>query len=71
MNCNLEWIVLLVCVTFKGGRKRKARWAGAPPGKENFSAKFRRKSRPHPLEFFVRTSWNFRPHLLQFFVCNP
>ncbi|KAJ0508899.1 hypothetical protein HanIR_Chr11g0522541 [Helianthus annuus] len=38
----------------KGGPKPNPRWAGAPPGKK-FSAKFRRKSRPHPLEFFVRT----------------
>ncbi|MFS7989161.1 hypothetical protein Hanom_Chr14g01273361 [Helianthus anomalus] len=48
------------------------RWAGAPPGKKKFSAKFCRKSRPHPLKFFVRTPWNFlsapngifRPHPL-------
>ncbi|KAF5808042.1 hypothetical protein HanXRQr2_Chr04g0140911 [Helianthus annuus] len=51
------------CSTFcmhisRGGLKRKLRWAGAPSGKKN-SAKFRRKSRPHPLEFFVRTPWNF------------
>ncbi|MFS8030499.1 hypothetical protein Hanom_Chr17g01534771 [Helianthus anomalus] len=39
----------------RGGPKVSPGWAGAPPGKKIFSAKFRRKYRPHPLEFFVRT----------------
>ncbi|MFS7968236.1 hypothetical protein Hanom_Chr09g00795101 [Helianthus anomalus] len=43
----------------RGGPKVSPGWAGAPPGKKIFSAKFRRKSRPHPLEFFDRTPWNF------------
>ncbi|KAM0053283.1 putative EGF-like calcium-binding domain-containing protein [Helianthus debilis subsp. tardiflorus] len=39
----------------RGGPKVSPGWAGAPPGKKIFSAKFRRKSRLHPLDFFVRT----------------
>ncbi|MFS7992762.1 hypothetical protein Hanom_Chr12g01086141 [Helianthus anomalus] len=42
----------------RGGLKASPRWAGAPPGKK-ISAKFRRKSHPHPLKFAVRTPWNF------------
>ncbi|MFS7933460.1 hypothetical protein Hanom_Chr04g00380081 [Helianthus anomalus] len=52
------------------------RWAGAPPRQKNFYVNFRRKSRPHPLEFFVRTPWNFsaaplgifRPHTLEYYT---
>ncbi|MFS7901064.1 hypothetical protein Hanom_Chr00s165481g01826751 [Helianthus anomalus] len=43
----------------RGGPTTKPRWAGAPPRKKNFSVIFRRKSRPHPVEFFGRTTWNF------------
>ncbi|MFS7982300.1 hypothetical protein Hanom_Chr10g00961171 [Helianthus anomalus] len=53
-----------------GGPKPSPRWAGAPPGKK-ISAKFRRKSHPHPLEFFVRTPWNFSTAPLKFFVRTP
>ncbi|MFS7924776.1 hypothetical protein Hanom_Chr03g00276661 [Helianthus anomalus] len=42
-------------IYIRGGPKVSPGWAGAPPGKKIFSAKFRRKFRPHPLEFFVRT----------------
>ncbi|MFS7970068.1 hypothetical protein Hanom_Chr09g00816661 [Helianthus anomalus] len=51
------------CSQSRGGLQTKPRWAGAPPGKK-ISAKFRRESRPHPLEFFVRTPWNFCLHQL-------
>ncbi|MFS8014116.1 hypothetical protein Hanom_Chr15g01340851 [Helianthus anomalus] len=43
----------------------------AHPRGKKISAKFRRKSRPHPLEFFVRTPWNFSTATLKFFVRNP
>ncbi|MFS7961601.1 hypothetical protein Hanom_Chr08g00717051 [Helianthus anomalus] len=55
----------------RGGPKPTLRWAGAPPGKKKFSANFRQKSRPHPLEFFVRTPWNFSTAPLKFFVRTP
>ncbi|KAM0000311.1 hypothetical protein Hdeb2414_s0435g00893091 [Helianthus debilis subsp. tardiflorus] len=46
------------------------RWAGAP--RENFFyVIFRRKSRPHPVEFFVRTPWNFSVAPLGIFHPHP
>ncbi|MFS8006871.1 hypothetical protein Hanom_Chr14g01254281 [Helianthus anomalus] len=43
----------------RGGPTTMPRWAGAPPRNKFFYVNFRRKTRPHPLEFFVRTPWNF------------
>ncbi|KAM0055858.1 putative glycerophosphodiester phosphodiesterase, protein kinase RLK-Pelle-LRK10L-2 family [Helianthus debilis subsp. tardiflorus] len=59
------------CVSSKGGLTHSPGWAGAPPRKKKFSAKFRRKSRPHPLEFFVRTPWNFLSASLGLFRPHP
>ncbi|MFS7928553.1 hypothetical protein Hanom_Chr04g00322121 [Helianthus anomalus] len=55
----------------RGGPKLRPRWAGAPPRKEKFSAKFRRKSCPHPLKFFVCTPWNFLSAPLGIFRSHP
>ncbi|KAF5814096.1 hypothetical protein HanXRQr2_Chr03g0106671 [Helianthus annuus] len=41
-----------------GADVRVAKGERAHPRKKKFSAKLRRKSRPHLLEFFVRTPWN-------------
>ncbi|KAF5761084.1 hypothetical protein HanXRQr2_Chr16g0760921 [Helianthus annuus] len=55
----------------RGGLKASPRWAGAPPGEKKFSAKFRRKSRPHPLKFSSAPLGIFRPRPLDFFVRTP
>ncbi|KAJ0507339.1 hypothetical protein HanIR_Chr11g0505191 [Helianthus annuus] len=44
---------------------------GRTPREKKISANFRRKSRPHPLKFFVRTPWNFSTAPLKFFVRTP
>uniref|UniRef100_A0A251THB6 Putative FAD/NAD(P)-binding domain-containing protein n=1 Tax=Helianthus annuus TaxID=4232 RepID=A0A251THB6_HELAN len=44
---------------------------GRTPGEKKFSAKFRRKSRPHPLKFLVRTPWNFLSARLGIFCPHP
>ncbi|MFS8019681.1 hypothetical protein Hanom_Chr15g01406541 [Helianthus anomalus] len=60
----------IIKINVMGGPKPSPRWAGAPPEKK-ISAKFRRKSHPHPLDFFVRTPWNFSTAPLKFFVRTP
>ncbi|MFS7932959.1 hypothetical protein Hanom_Chr04g00374111 [Helianthus anomalus] len=54
-----------------GADPSPAQGGRAHPQGKKISAKFRRKSRPHPLEFFVRTPWNFSTAPLKFFVRTP
>ncbi|MFS8034137.1 hypothetical protein Hanom_Chr17g01577691 [Helianthus anomalus] len=49
-----------------GRTQAQPKVGGRTPGENKFNVKFRRKSRPHPLEFFVRTHWNFSTTPLKF-----
>ncbi|MFS7999757.1 hypothetical protein Hanom_Chr12g01170271 [Helianthus anomalus] len=54
-----------------GADLRQSQGGRAHPREKKISAKFRRKSCPHPLEFFVCTPWNFPSAPLGIFRLHP